>query len=153
MKYIFLIIGLMGILAFPAEAKERATVISAEIYGYVRDKVYFNFLEEEGINMEFPYKEGQVMEFTVDLDDVTTLVLNTFIEIYLQPGDSVHVKVIYDGTRYKSVEFSGTPAAVAICSAINKKEMLQRERRYKTNIPAMLVTQTDAKKIHAATVK
>ena len=35
MKYIFLIIGLMGILAFPAEAKERATVISAEIYGYV----------------------------------------------------------------------------------------------------------------------
>ena len=153
MKYIFLIIGLMGILAFPAEAKERATVISAEIYGYVRDKVYFNFLEEEGINMEFPYKEGQVMECTVDLDDVTTLVLNTFIEIYLQPGDSVHVKVIYDGTRYKSVEFSGTPAAVAICSAINKKEMLQRERRYKTNIPAMLVTQTDAKKFHAATVK
>jgi len=40
MKYIFLIIGLMGILAFPAEAKERATVISAEIYGYVRDQVY-----------------------------------------------------------------------------------------------------------------
>ena len=38
MKYIFLIIGLMGILAFPAEAKERATVISAEIYGYVRDQ-------------------------------------------------------------------------------------------------------------------
>ena len=33
MKYIFLIIGLMGILAFPAEAKERATVISAEITG------------------------------------------------------------------------------------------------------------------------
>ena len=66
MKYIFLIIGLMGILAFPAEAKERATVISAEIYGYVRDQVYFDFLEKEGINMEFPYKEGQVIEFTVD---------------------------------------------------------------------------------------
>ena len=89
--------------------------------------------------MEFPYKEGQVIEFTVDLDDVTTLVLNTFIEMYLQPGDSIHVKLTYDGKRYESVEFS-EPAAVAICSAINKKEMLQRERRYKTNIPAMLVT-------------
>ena len=55
MKYIFLIIGLMGILAFPAEAKERATVISAEIYGYVRDQVYFDFLEKEGINMEFQF--------------------------------------------------------------------------------------------------
>ncbi len=32
-----------------------------------------------------------MIEFTVDLDDVTTLVLNTFIEMYLQPGDSVHV--------------------------------------------------------------
>ena len=153
MKYIFLIIGLMGILAFPAEAKERATVIRAEIYGYTRDKVYFNFLEEEGINMEFPYKEGQVMEFTVDLDDVTTMILNTFIEVYLQPGDSIHLKVTYNGRNYDKVEFSGTPAAVAICSAINKKEMLQRERRYKTNIPAMLVIQTDAKKFHAATVK
>lgn len=51
-------------------------MISAEIYGYVRDQVYFDFLEKEGINMEFPYKEGQVIEFTVDLDDVTTLVLN-----------------------------------------------------------------------------
>ena len=58
----------------------------AEIYGYVRDQVYFDFLEKEGINMEFLYKEGQVIEFTVDLDDVTTLVLNTFIEMYLQPG-------------------------------------------------------------------
>ena len=31
--------------------------------------------------------------------------------------------------------------------------MLQRERRYKTNIPGDVVTQTDAKKFHAATVK
>lgn len=38
-------------------------MISAEIYGYVRDQVYFDFLEKEGINMEFPYKEGQVIEF------------------------------------------------------------------------------------------
>ena len=93
MKHIFLIIGLVSVLTFPAEAKGRPTVISAEIYGYVRDQVYFDFLEKEGINMEFPYKEGQVIEFTVDLDDVTTLVLNTFIEMYLQPGDSIHVKL------------------------------------------------------------
>ena len=69
MKHIFLIIGLVSVLTFPAGAKGRPTVISAEIYGYVRDQVYFDFLEKEGINMEFPYKEGQVIEFTVDLDD------------------------------------------------------------------------------------
>ena len=68
MKHIFLIIGLVSVLTFPAGAKGRPTVISAEIYGYVRDQVYFDFLEKEGINMEFPYKEGQVIEFTVDLD-------------------------------------------------------------------------------------
>ena len=32
MKYIFLIIGLMGIIAFPADAKELANVITAQIY-------------------------------------------------------------------------------------------------------------------------
>ena len=37
MKHIFLIIGLVSVLTFPAEAKGRPTVISAEIYGYVRD--------------------------------------------------------------------------------------------------------------------
>ena len=153
MKYILLIVGLVSMLSFPVEAKQGPTVISAEIYGYVRDKVHFDFIEKEELSMEFPYKEGQLMEFTVELEDVTTLMLNSFIEMYLQPGDSLHVKVTYEGTSYKKVEFSGTPEAVAICSKLNEKEMLQRERRYKTNIPAMIVIQTDAKKFHAATVQ
>lgn len=40
MKHIFLIIGLVSVLTFPAGAKGRPTVISAEIYGYVRSGVF-----------------------------------------------------------------------------------------------------------------
>lgn len=153
MKYILLIISLCGLFSFAAEAKGRPTVITAEIFGYQRDKVHFDFLEKEGVNMEYPYKDGQLMEFTVELDDVTTMILNTFIEVYLQPGDSIHVKVTYNGRNYDKVEFSGTPAAVAVNSKLHEKELLQRERDYKTNIPAMLVTLVDAKKFHEATLK
>ena len=105
MKYILLIICLCGLFSFTAEAKGRPTVITAEISGYLRDKVHFDFLEKEGINMEFPYKDGQLMEFSVELDDITTMILNTFIEVYLQPGDSIHVKVTYNGRSYDKVEF------------------------------------------------
>ena len=128
-------------------------MITAEIFGYQRDKVHFDFIEKEGINMEFPYKDGQLIEFMVELDDITTMILNTFIEVYLQPGDSIHVKVTYNGRNYDKVEFSGTPAAVAVNSRLHEKEILQRQRNYKTNIPAMLVTLVDAKKFHEATVK
>ena len=153
MKYIVLIICLCSLFSFTVAAKARPTVITAEIFGYQRDKIHFNFLEKEGINMEFPYKDGQLIEFTVELDDITTMILNTFIEVYLQPGDSIHVKVTYSGRNYDKVEFFGTPAAVAVNSKLHEKELLQRERKYKTNIPAMLVTLVDAKKFHEATLK
>ena len=69
MKYIVLIICLCNLFSFTVKAKERPTVITAEIFGYQRDKVHFDFIEKEGINMEFPYKDGQLIEFMVELDD------------------------------------------------------------------------------------
>lgn len=153
MKYLLCVLFLCGVLSFSGSAKERPTVVSAEIFGYAGDKVHFDFLEKEGINMEFPYKDGQLMEFSVELDDITTLKLNTFIEVFLQPGDSIHIRVDYQGRRYERVQFSGTPAAVAVNARVHEKEMLQRARGYKTNIPAMLVTMVDAKKFHEATIR
>ena len=70
MKYIVLIICLCNLFSFTVIAKERPTVITAEIFGYQRDKVHFDFIEKEGINMEFPYKDGQLIEFMVELDDI-----------------------------------------------------------------------------------
>ena len=96
MKYIVLIICLCNLFSFTVKAKERPTVITAEIFGYQRDKVHFDFIEKEGINMEFPYKDGQLIEFMVELDDITTMILNTFIEVYLQPGDSICLTIERD---------------------------------------------------------
>lgn len=154
MKYILIIALLWGVWIPRVEAAKKApAIVTAEIYGYQKDMVYFDFREKDGINMEFPYREGQRMEFMVNLDDITTMVLNTFIEVYLQPGDSVHVKVTYNGRNYDRVEFSGTPEAVAINSKVHETELLQRERRYKTNIPAMLVILVDAREFHKATLR
>lgn len=145
---------LLGAWMPRAEAAKKApAIVTAEVYGYQKDMVYFNFREKDGINMEFPYREGQRMEFMVNLDDITTMVVNTFIQVYLQPGDSVHIKVTYNGRNYDTVEFSGTPEAVAINTRVHETELLQRERRYKTNIPAMLVTLVDAREFHKATLR
>lgn len=82
------------------------------------------------------------------------MILNTFIEVYLQPGGFYSCKGdLLNGRNYDKVEFSGTPAAVAVNSKLHEKEILQRQRNYKTNIPAMLVTLVDAKKFHEATLK
>ena len=45
MKYIVLIICLCSLFSFTVAAKARPTVITAEIFGYQRDKIHFNFLE------------------------------------------------------------------------------------------------------------
>ena len=52
MKYILLIICLCGLFSFTVEAKGRPTVITAEISGYLRDKVHFDFLEKDGIPLQ-----------------------------------------------------------------------------------------------------
>lgn len=50
MKYIVLIICLCNLFSFTVKAKERPTVITAEIFGYQRDKVHFDFNKEENFD-------------------------------------------------------------------------------------------------------
>ena len=55
MKYIVLIICLCNLFSFTVKAKERPTVITAEIFGYQRDKVHFDFIEKECRTRWLPY--------------------------------------------------------------------------------------------------
>lgn len=140
------------IYIFPVGAKGKMTYISAEIQGFDGKMVYFDFVEKDGVNAEFPYQENQVMEVAVELEDITMLRINAWVYVCLQPGDSIHAKIVYDGRSYKSVEYSGTPEAVALCTALHKMRESQRVRNYKRNIPAALVTLVDAKAYHAETM-
>lgn len=152
MKKMILLYTIMSIGLLSLHAKHQ-THISAEIMGLEGEVVFFDFLEKTGINMEFPYVNGQKMEFSVALDDITMMRVNSFIHVCLQPGDSIHIKVVYEGKFPTRIEYSGTTAAVAVNEALYKMRQSQQACRYKKDIPAALVTMVDAKGYHTATLE
>lgn len=137
----------------PAQAK-KATYISGKFHGYIRsDRVFFDFIEKEEANTEFPYMEDQEVSFSVELDDITTMKVNSYIEVCLLPGDSLHIKVVYDGKNDKSVVFSGNASAVLLNTQLYKMRRSRIANRYKANIPASLVTLVGAKDHYQNTLK
>ena len=152
MKRVILVLIVSCFSILPSMAK-KVSRISAEIQGFNKKMVYFDFMEKDGINQEFPYSENQLMEFDVELDDITMLKINAWVIICLEPGDNIHAKITYEGDRYDAVEYTGTPSAVAVADYLHKVRTLRAERRYKTNIPAMLVLLYDAKEHYVATLE
>lgn len=137
----------------PSQGKQ-PTRISGEFNGFIRAKtVFFDFVEKEEANSEFPYMEDQEVSFSVELDDITTMKVNSYIEVCLQPGDSIHIKVVYEGKNDKTVEFSGDPGAVLLNTQLYKMRRSRISNRYKANIPASLVTLVGAKDYYHNTLR
>lgn len=149
-----ILILLLLACAWPTMAKEKGkqTYVSMEVYGYQGRSIYFDFMEKNDANVDYPYKEGQLMEVTANLDDITMLNVNMWVNMCLQPGDSLHAKVTYEGRSYTAVEYSGTPQAVLIANTLHRIRMHRREVRYKANLPAALVVLTDPIAYHQASL-
>ena len=149
-----ILILLLLACAWPTMAKEKGkqTYVSMEVYGYQGRSIYFDFMEKNDANVDYPYKEGQLMEVTANLDDITMLNVNMWVNMCLQPGDSLHAKVTYEGRNYTAVEYSGTPQAVLIANTLHRIRMHRREVRYKANLPAALVVLTDPIAYHQASL-
>ena len=86
MKNLILVLLVSCFSAFSLTAKEVSRV-SAQIQGFNGKMVYFDFVEKDGINQEFPYMENQEMEFGVELDDITMMKINAWVVVCLEPGD------------------------------------------------------------------
>ncbi len=152
MRKLLVILFMASALPLVAKEKGQEARVSVEIYGYNGKMVTFDFVEEPDAYIEFPYKEGQPMEVAATLDDVTMLNVNMWVNICLQPGDSLHAKVTYEGRSYQSVEYSGTPRAVLIANTLLKIRAARREADYKANLPAATVVLTDPIAYHKASL-
>lgn len=138
MKKIYLLV-LMVVFAFAAKAGEPAT-ISATIDGYTGSVVNFEFIDNPDNNMSYPYREGNTMGFDVELDEPSLLKINAWIWVIVSPGDEIHLDIHYEGTLYKTSEFSGTEKAVLLNKTINEMRNSRVAIRYKMNPLAALVT-------------
>ncbi|MBR2637626.1 MAG: hypothetical protein IKD40_02130 [Bacteroidaceae bacterium] len=125
---------LMAMVAvFSVAAAQKKTTLSAQVYGYQRDMVYFDCLQTPLIAQEFYTNPGEEHIYSFDCENLISMTINGRVSLLLQPGDSLHVDVNYDGKNVKT-EFSGSERAVNNNRLMKSIETLKRSLRYKSQL-------------------
>lgn len=116
-----------------AFAQEKAT-LSAEIYGYKQEMVYFDCVQTPLVSSEFYTNPGEIHSYTFDCNDLVCMMINSRAKVLLQPGDSLHVNISYEGRNIKSIKFSGSERAVKNNIMFNNIDNIKRNMRYKNQL-------------------
>lgn len=119
--------------AFGTLKAQEKTVLSAQIYGYERDMVYFDCMQSPLIAAEFYTNPGEEHLYTFECDNLVSISINGRTTVLLQPGDSLHVDITYEG-KSATVEYSGSERAVANNKLMKSIETLKRTLRYKNQL-------------------
>lgn len=138
MNKIYLLV-LMTIFAIATQAVEPAT-ISATVDGYSGRAINFEFIDNPDNNNSYTYREGNLMEFDVELDEPSLLKINAWVWLIVSPGDQIHLDIHYEGTSYKTAEIRGTEKAVLLNETIRDMRSSRLTKGYKMNPMAALVT-------------
>jgi hypothetical protein len=118
---------------FNATNAQQKTTLSAEIYGYQRDMVYFDCIQTPLIAQEFYTNPGEEHIYNFDTDRLVCISINGRTNVLLQPGDSLHVNINYDGKNV-SVEYSGSERAVNNNRLLSNLGGIKRTLRYKNQL-------------------
>lgn len=119
-----------GTIAVSAQQK---TTLSACIYGYNRDMVYFDCMQTPLIAQEFHTNPGEEHIYNFECDNLVCISINGRTSVILQPGDSLHVEINYEGKNVK-VEYSGSERAVYNNRLMKGVENIKRSLRYKNQL-------------------
>lgn len=140
------------LLCAGVQAQKKAR-ISAVADGYSGQVIDFEFIDNTDNNMQYPYREGQRMEFDVELKEPSLVKVNLWMWMMVCPGDDIQTNIHYAGRNLRTVEYAGTPSAVALNQAISKGRDLRVAARYKTNPLAAVVTQVPVNDYYEMTQK
>ena len=133
-----LLLGTMLCFSLMGHAQSKTT-LSAEVFGYQRDMVYFDCVQSPFIAAEFHTNPGEEHHYSFKTSQLQCMLINGQTNVLLMPGDSVHVIVKYDEKRVSSVAFSGTEKAVEANRLLRKIADLRRQMRYKSQLLACAV--------------
>ena len=129
----FLLALVSAIAVLGVSTAQQKTTLSAQIYGYKGDKVYFDCMQTPLIAQEFYTNPGEEHVYSFECDKLVCLTINGRTTVLLQPGDSLHVDMNYDGKNVK-VEYSGSERAVNNNRLVKGVENLKRTLRYKSQL-------------------
>ena len=118
---------------FAVATAQQKTTLSANIDGYKRSKVFFDCMQTPMISQEFHTNPGEEHIYSFDCEGLVWMNINGNTGVILQPGDSLHVDVVYEGKNVK-VEYSGTERAVSNNRLVKSIENLKRSLRYKEQL-------------------
>ena len=130
-KRLMLFISVFAILS-TATAQQKTT-LSANVDGYKRSKVFFDCMQTPLISQEFHTNPGEEHIYNFDCEGLVWMNINGNTGVILQPGDSLHVDVVYEGKSIK-VEYSGSERAVNNNRLVKSIENLKRSLRYKEQL-------------------
>ena len=116
-----------------AVSAQQKTTLSACIYGYNRDMVYFDCMQTPLIAQEFHTNPGEEHIYNFECDNLVCISINGRTSVILQPGDSLHVEINYEGKNVK-VEYSGSERAVYNNRLMKGVENIKRSLRYKNQL-------------------
>lgn len=121
------------ILVANAINAQQKTTLSAEIYGYQRDMVYFDCIQTPFIAQEFYTNPGEEHIYNFETDRLVCISINGRTNVILQPGDSLHVNINYEGKNI-AIEYSGTERAVNNNRLLENLNGIKRTLRYKSQL-------------------
>lgn len=132
----FLCVGAVLFFALTSMAQMKKTTLVAQINGYKYDMIYFDCTQTPFIRAEFHRNPGEEHVYSFETDKVVNMLINGRTNILLQPGDSLHVVMGYEGKPVTSMQFGGTPSAVQTNQLLWDIEMFKRSIRYKSQLLA-----------------
>ena len=129
-----LLFAIVAVLAlFGTATAQQRTTLSAQIYGYQREMVYFDCIQTPLIAAEFHTNPGEEHIYNFECDGLVCLTINGRTTVVLQPGDSLHVDITYEDKNVK-VDYSGSEQAVNNNRLMKSVETLKRTLRYKSQL-------------------
>lgn len=128
-----LLLAMVTIAVILNTAIAQKTTLSAKVFGYQREMVYFDCVQTPLIAQEFHTNPGEEHIYSFECDNLVLMTINGRVSVILQPGDSLHVNVSYDGKNAK-VEYSGSDRAVNNNRLLKSLENIKRSLRYKSQL-------------------
>lgn len=118
----------------PATAENLKTTLSVQTYGYKGNMVYFDCVQTPFIRQEFYCNEGEEHVYSFNTESPVVMIVNGRTQIFLQPGDSLHVSLTYEGKQVSMSNISGTSKAVNANRLMQSTEETRRNMRYKSQL-------------------
>ena len=129
-----LLLALVAVFSlFGTAVAQQKTTLSAQVYGYQRDMVYFDCVQSPFIAQEFRTNPGEEHVYSFECDNLVCITINGRVSVLLQPGDSLHLEINYEGNNTK-VEYSGSERAVNNNRLLKSVENIKKGLRYKAQL-------------------